>query len=67
MMHQLPICRIRAFAEAGADLRLLPNCSVQRTPASTARPGSSDTFPFFRPPDELLFTRTESQKHIQSP
>jgi hypothetical protein len=58
MKPGLQHCCRRTFAEAGADLCLLPNCPVEGTPASTARPDRSDSrrshCPFFRPPKPLF-------------
>ena len=71
MMRRLPGCRIEAFAEAGAAVRLAAIFSLESSCLAHSRAHCSRIrnphFPFFPPPEPFRHARPEGQKYIQNP
>ena len=71
MMRPLPNRRLRAFAEAGADLRPSIIFSRENATESHARFYGAHVlpshFPLFLLPQAFRHTRMEGQKYIQIP
>jgi hypothetical protein len=71
MMRRLQDCQSRAFPEAGADLRLPAILRIERTRVDHAgahgSPIRQPHLPLFPLTGPFRHTRTEGQKHIQTP